>query len=170
MSQDKDKIKASYPLPVYNYRVTIGSSTIGFSEVSGLSVEYESVTYKHGFSFVMGIKIIPGMRQPTRLTLKKGIVQKSDFLAKWIQNAYADPFKNAKEDITVDLCDEAGQAVVRWKVQGALPVKLDAPTFDANSNDVAIEALELVAHGLQVDYNPQDSSGHDVSHYLNEKL
>jgi len=155
MSLDKEQIKASYPLPVYNYRVTIGSTTLGFSEVSGLSVEYEPVTYKHGFSFVMGVKIIPGMRQPTKLTLKKGVVKANDFLASWIQGAYANPFQNAKQDILIDLCDEAGTPLVRWKVQGALPVRLEAPTFDANSNDVAIETLELVAHGIQVDYHPQ---------------
>jgi phage tail-like protein len=155
MSLDKDQIKASYPLPVYNYRVTVGSSTVGFSEVSGLNVDYEPVTYKHGFSFVMGSKIIPGMRQPVKLTMKKGVVKGNDFLASWIQDAYANPFKSAKQDILIDLCDETGKAVVRWKVQGALPTKLDAPTFDSNSNDVAVETLELVAHGLQVDYHPQ---------------
>ncbi len=154
MSLSKDQIKASYPLPVYNYRVTIGDSTLGFSEVSGLSVDYESVTYKHGFSFVMGVKIIPGMRQPIRITLKRGIVQKADSLAKWMQDVYADPFKNAEKDIVIDLCDEAGKPVVRWKVKGAFPVKMDAPSFDANSNDVALETLELVAHDIQVDYHP----------------
>jgi phage tail-like protein len=155
MSLDKDQIKASYPLPVYNYRVTVGATTLGFSEVSGLSVDYEPVTYKHGLSFVMGVKIIPGMRQPIRLTLKKGVVKANDFLTSWFQNAYINPFNNAKRDILIDLCDESGQAVVRWKVQGALPIKLDAPTFDADSNEVAIESLELVAHDIQVDYRPQ---------------
>jgi phage tail-like protein len=155
MPLDKDQIKASYPLPVYNYRVTVGKLTIGFSEVSGLNVDYEPVTYKHGLSFAMGVKIIPGMRQPVKLTMKKGVVKGNDFLAGWLQGAYANPFKNAKEDILIDLCDESGQAVVRWKVQGALPVKLDAPGFDANSNEVAVETLELVAHDIQVDYHPQ---------------
>lgn len=154
MSLNKDQIKSTYPLPVYNYRVTIDGSTLGFSEVSGLNVEYEPVTYKHGFSFVMGVKIIPGMRQPIRLTMKKGIVKDNAFLANWIQDAYADPFKDPKKDILIDLCDETGKAVVRWKVQGALPIKLDAPTFDANSNEVAIQSLELAAHSIQIDYSP----------------
>lgn len=155
MSSDRDQIKATYPLPVYNYRVTVGATTMGFSEVSGLSVNYEPVTYKHGLSFVMGAKIIPGMRQPIRLTLKKGVIKSGDFLTRWFQNTYANPFDATKKDILIDLCNETGQAVVRWKVQGALPVKLDAPIFDANSNDVAIESLELVAHNIQVDYRPQ---------------
>lgn len=154
MSLDRAHAKASYPLPVYNYRVTVGSSTIGFSEVSGLTVNYEPVTYKHGLSFVMGVKIIPGMRQPIKLTLKKGVIKANDFLAAWFQTAYSDPFKNSKQDILIDLCDETGKAIVRWKVLGALPTKLDAPTFTASSNDVAIETLEMIAHDLQVDYDP----------------
>ena len=155
MALTKKTIKDSYPLPVYNYRVTIGKTTLGFSEVSGMGVEYESVTYKHGFSFAMGAKIIPGMRQPAKLTLKRGIAKGSKFLADWLKNTYTDPFKNSKQDILIDLCDETGQPVVRWTVLGALPVKLDAPTFDANSNDIAIETLELVAHEIKIDYDPK---------------
>lgn len=145
-------LPVSYPLPAYNYRVTVESSTMGFSEISGLNVEYETVTYKHGMSFALGARIIPGMRQPIRLTMKKGIVKGKDFFAGWIQKAYADPFTLAKKDIVVDLCDETGKPVVRWKVQGALPVKLSAPTFDAKSNETAIETLELVAHNIQIEY------------------
>ena len=160
MSQDKEHIKASYPLSVYNYQVSIGGSTLGCSEVSGLSVEYEPVTYKHGLSFWMGAKVIPGMRrEPVKLTLKKAIFiakeNEDDFLSGWLRKAYEDPFQNAKQDILIDLCDEAGKAVVRWSVRQALPTKLDAPTFDSNSNEVAIETLELVAHNIEVDYHPQ---------------
>jgi len=159
MADDQDHIKANYPLPAYNYRVTImqdGDSTVfSFAEVSGLSVEYEPVTYVHGLSFLLGAKIIPGKRQPISLTMKRGIVQGRDDLQKWIDKTYSDPFySGAKRDILIDLCDEAGEAVIRWKVQGALPVKMEAPTFDVNSNDVAIESMEFVAHGLQVDYEP----------------
>lgn len=155
MATTKEEIKSAYPLPVYNYRVTIGSSTMGFSEVSGLSVNYEPVTYKHGMSFIMGTKIIPGMRQPIRLNMKRGIVSKGSFLASWFQDVYNNPFKTAKKDILVDLCDESGTPVVRWKVLGALPIKLEAPTFSAESNDVAIESIEFAAHDIQVDYAPK---------------
>jgi phage tail-like protein len=153
MPIDKEQIKSTYPLPVYNYRVTVGQLTLGFSEISGLSVEYEPVTYKHGLSFVMGVKIIPGMRQPVKLTMKRGIVKGSDVLYSWLYGTYADPFKSAKRDILIDLCDETGSAIVRWKVQGALPIKIDAPTFDANSNEVAIETLEVIAQDLQAEYD-----------------
>jgi phage tail-like protein len=159
MAEDKAHIKSNYPLPAYNYRVTIlqdgASLALNVAQVSGLTLEYEPVTYKHGFSFVMGNKIIPGMRQPIRLTLKRGVAKGSDYLYSWLNRAYSDPFfSGAKRDILIDLCDETGQPVIRWKVQGALPVKLEAPSFDANTNEVAIESLEFVAHGLEVNYNP----------------
>lgn len=159
MAQDKNHIRSSYPLPAYNYRVTIlqdgETHVLSFAEVSGLSQEYEPVTYKHGFSFVMGSKIIPGMHQPIRLTMKRGVVKERDFLQSWIDSAYGDPFStSAKRDILIDLCDESGDPVVRWQVQRALPVKIDAPTFDVTTNEAAVETMELVAHGLQVNFNP----------------
>jgi phage tail-like protein len=154
MSLSKEQIQASYPLPAYNYRVSIDGQDIGFSDVSGLDLSYEAVTYKHGLSFATGIKIIPGMPQPIKLTMKKGVVKDNAVLADWIKDTYEEPFKNFKKDILVDLCDETGKAVVRWKVLGALPVRLEAPHFDANSNDVAIETLELVALDIQLEYHP----------------
>ena len=103
----------------------------------------------------MGSRTIPGMRQPITLTLKRGIVQSRDFLHSWMKGTYTDPFfSSTKRDILIDLCDEAGVATIRWVVKNAFPTKLDAPTFDANSNDVAIETMELVANGLQIDYQP----------------
>lgn len=154
MAQEKDQIRASYPLPVYNYRVTIGGNTLGFSEVSGLSVEFEPVHYQHGLSFAMGSKIIPGKQKPVTLTLKKGIMKGKDFLSKWLQDTYADPFKDTTQNILIDLCDQAGLPMVRWSVLGAMPVKLNVPGFNADSNEVAVETLELVAHDIQIDYAP----------------
>ena len=159
MTQDKKQIKATYPLPIYNYRVTVLTSgaplVLGFAEISGLNIEYEPVTYRHGLSFLTGVQIIPGMRQPTRLILKRGVVKNQAQLYQWLQSTATDlNLGQIKRDILIDLCDETGKSVIRWTVQGALPTKLDAPTFDANSNEVAIETLELTAHGLQVDYQP----------------
>ena len=159
MSLTKDAIKSAYPLPAYNYRVTVldegTPNVIGFTEVTGLSVEYQPVTYKHGLSFVMGLNIIPGMRQPIRLTLKKGLTKNGDFLQKWLDKSYNDPFSSrSKRDIVIDLCDEAGLPVIRWNVKQVLPVKLDAPAFTVNSNEVAIVSMELIAADLQADYHP----------------
>lgn len=159
MSDTRDAIKNQYPLPAYNYRVTImdGSraETIGFSEVTGLSMGYDPVTYKDGFSFVMGHDIIPGMAKPVSLSLKKGLARSADYLQQWIEKSYQDHFSNgAKRDVLIDLCDESGQPLIRWTVFAAMPVKLDAPSFLATGNEVAIASMELVAARLKVEYNP----------------
>jgi phage tail-like protein len=159
MALSKADIKSSYPLPSYNYRVTVlgdgNVNVIGFSEVSGLSVECQPVTYKHGLSFASGVNIISGMRQPIRLTLKKGLMKDGDFLQQWLTESYLNPFSaTAKRDVVIDLCDEAGLPVIRWTVIGALPIKLVVPNFSTSSNEVAITSMELIAVDLEVDYQP----------------
>ena len=78
MAITKDEIKNSYPLPVYNYRVEIGSDAVAFSEVSGLNIAYETYTYKESpvGSGVAGPRVfnMPSQAQATTITLKKGIV------------------------------------------------------------------------------------------------
>ena len=159
MAFGKTNIKSSYPLPAYNYRVTVLSdgnlNVIGFSEVTGLSVECQPVTYRHGLSFATGVNTISGMRQTVKLVLKKGLMKNGDFLQQWLIESYSNPFSaTAKRDVIIDLCDETGLPVIRWKAISALPVKLDAPNFSANSNEVAIASMELLAVDLKVDYQP----------------
>ena len=67
-------IKTRYPLPVYYYEVMIDTlAPIAFSEVSGLSIEYETITYRDGLSYKEGAIHMPGMAKPIQVTLKKGI-------------------------------------------------------------------------------------------------
>jgi len=146
MSELKEIQKTQYPLPVYNFRVTVSGTTVSFSEVSGITLEYEIVTYKHGLSFWEGegfrkyyyAKYIP-------VTLKKGTVQGTNIFAEWIQEK-----ENSSRPMDISLCDETGTPIVSWKIGVAVPVKLQAPTFDANSNDVAIESLEIMAAKISV--------------------
>lgn len=159
MTYSSSDIRQHYPLPVYNYRVVIlenkQAMTLAFSEVNGLVMEHEHVHYRDGLSFLMGYAVASGKVQPIRITLKRGMIISGNYFATWFKTTHHTPFAtNRKRDVLIDLCDENGEAVVRWTVSAALPVKLEAPNLAANSNDVAIETLELVAHSLNVDYDP----------------
>ncbi len=46
MAVSKETISSDYPLPVYNYRVEIAGETVAFTEVSGLTISYETTSYK----------------------------------------------------------------------------------------------------------------------------
>jgi phage tail-like protein len=176
MATEKKEIKSAYPLPVYNYRMTIlpGSfleiasgttrlensdavSVISCSEVSGLFMEVETTIYKHGFSFLTGFQVIPGQRKEVHLSIKKGITTNGSYFSDWIKLIYPFtmplPFSlSRKRDILIDLCDEKGEPVVRWIVIKAMPTKLEAPTFDATTNEVAFEKMDFIAHQLKIEY------------------
>ena len=153
MALTKDQIKTTYPLPVYNYKVEIDGNTVGFSEVSGLSVGYETATYVE--SPVSGVgprrMYMPSQRKSATVTLKKGVVTgvSVQTLYAWINSIQLNRID--KKDIYVRLCDETGAAVISWKVINAFPTKLDAPSFSANSNDAAVESMELMADGVVVE-------------------
>ncbi len=151
MAISAEEIKNEYPLPAYNYRVSIGVDTLAFSEVNGLSIEYEPVTYRHGLSFFEGDVHLPGKRQPVNVRLSRGIKLGGDYLFSWINSIRLTSVE--KEDVTIDLCDEGGNPVISWVIRNAFPTKLDAPGFDANTNEVAIETLELRGSEITITYH-----------------
>lgn len=155
MALSKDDIKTAYPLPVYNYRVEIDGEAVSFSEVSGLSISYETTTYKESpiESGSAGPRVMhmPAQGTAANVTLKKGVVSGTSVpvLYEWINSTQINQID--KKDIFIRLCDEAGAPLISWKVLNAFPTKLDAPTFGADSNDVAIESMELMANAITVE-------------------
>jgi phage tail-like protein len=145
----KQKLKKKYPIPVYNFRVTVGGTAMSFSEVSGVVIEYESVTYRHGFSFWEGdvVKNFQTRDKYVPVTLNRGTVNGDNRLFEWLEAADMRP-------MDISLCDEKGKPVVSWKIKRAMPVKFSAPTFDASTNDVFIESLEVSAAGITVEHHP----------------
>jgi hypothetical protein len=75
MALSKEEIKTAYPLPVYNYTVEIEGAFVAFSEVSGLSIGYETKTYKESPTEggVPGPRVMHMPMQPSSatVTLKK---------------------------------------------------------------------------------------------------
>ena len=86
-----------------------------------------------------------------RTVWKKGVVRKASIAAlyDWINSTQINQID--KKDVYVRLCDEKGDAVISWKVLNAFPTKLDAPSFTATSNDVAIETMELMADFILIE-------------------
>jgi len=155
MALTKEQIRTDYPLPIYNYRVDINGESISFSEVSGLELAFETITYKE--SFTEGGKVgpnimyMPGQIQPVNISLKKGLVKGKSIpvFYDWINDIELN--RVDKRDIVVHLLDETGSTVVSWKVIDAFPTKLSAPSFDASSNEVAIESMELMAYRVTME-------------------
>jgi phage tail-like protein len=136
---------ASYPLAAYNFRVTVSDVAMSFSEVTGLAREFDTLTYRHGLSFVEGEQITRfRLDKFAPITLKRGVVKGLAQLRDWLE-------AGDKRPLSVSLCDEQGEPVVTWRVQKALPTKLEAATFVASSSEAAIESLTLMAAGISVE-------------------
>lgn len=136
--------RTTYPLAAYNFKVTIGGAAMRFAKVSGLTREHRTVTYRHGLSFLEGEDLSKFYIDAYQsITLEQGTVIGHKFLYEWLETH--DPIA-----MEVQLCDAKGQPVVAWRVAKAVPVKLTAPTFDAATNQVTIDSLEVKAAGISV--------------------
>jgi phage tail-like protein len=87
-------------------------------------------------------------KQPTRITLKRGITT-SNQLQAWIESV-AKGIVNRKNGVII-LLDDERKPVVRWKFFNAFPRKWEGPVFDAKGTDVAIETLTLCCERLERD-------------------
>lgn len=144
MAQSKDDQKQTYPLPAYNFRVRIDETVMSFAEVSGIAAEYEKVTYRHGLSFWEGEAITTfNYGAYFNITLKRGVVLGSSplFFYDWLT-------QGDLRALVVSLCNETGDPVISWQIAKAVPVKLQAPSFDAKTNEVSIESVELAVRGI----------------------
>ena len=56
--------------------------------------------------------------------------------------------KAPRKTVTITLMDDEMQEVASWQLEKAWPTKYSAPDFNATSNEVAIESLELVCEGI----------------------
>ena len=74
---------ATYPLPKFHYQVQWGGSRLGFTEVTGLSVENELIEYREGNSPEYSKIKMPGMQKYGNITLKRGTFKSDNEFYKW---------------------------------------------------------------------------------------
>jgi phage tail-like protein len=144
VAQTPRQQRTLHPLAAYNFQVTVDGVAMRFAKVSGLHREHQTVTYRHGLSFVEGERITKfHVDTFTQVTLEQGTVIGDKLLSAWLERA-------APSAMEVSLCDETGVPVVAWSIARALPVKLTAPTLDAASNQLSIDSLEIRAAGISM--------------------
>jgi phage tail-like protein len=137
---------ANYPLPKFHFRVEWGGAKIGFSEVSGLSVETDVVEYRDGSSPEFHKIKMPGMQKFGNITMKRGIFQGDNDYYKWWNTVALNTIE--RRDVTISLLNENHEPVVVWKVKNAWPSKVQSTDLKSDDNGVAIETIELAHEGL----------------------
>jgi phage tail-like protein len=137
---------ANYPLPKFHFRVEWGGAKIGFSEVSGLSVETDVVEYRDGSSPEFHKIKMPGMQKFGNITMKRGIFEGDNDYFNWWNTVALNTIE--RRDVTISLLNENHEPVVVWKIKNAWPSKVQSTDLKSDDNGVAIETIELAHEGL----------------------
>jgi phage tail-like protein len=137
------------PFRAFNFRVEFDGLTVGsFSEVSGLTADGDSVDYREGTDLPLTVRKLMTLRKYTNIVLKRGYTTNDELWA-WYRNI-ANGISDRRNG-SIILMDEERNEVMRWNVENAWINKIEAPTFNATANEVAIESCELVHEGLMLD-------------------
>ena len=139
----------TYPSSAYHFKVDWGGSSVGFTEVSGLTIENEVVEYHDGSMPNSSAIKMPGIRKFTNITLKRGIVKGDNDFFNWMNTIQHNAVE--RRDVVISLLNENHQPIRVWKVKNAWPCKLESPDLKASGNEVAIETLELAHEGLSIE-------------------
>lgn len=139
----------NYPQLTCHFQVEWGGTRIGFTEVSGLSVEYNMVEYREGSSPDYNTTKMPGRVKNNNIVLKRGIIKGDNEFYQWMNTIKLNQIE--RRNLTISLLDEDHAPVMTWKVKNAWPVKLESPVLNADANEAAIETLELAHEGISIE-------------------
>ncbi len=140
---------SNYPLPKFHFEVDWGGTRIGFTEVSGLSVETEVIEYREGANPEYHKQKMPGMQKFGNITLKRGTFNSDNEYYAWWNSVKLNTIE--RRDIIIKLLNEEHEPVMSWKVKSAWPSKVQSTDLKADGNEVAIETMEVVHEGLTID-------------------
>jgi phage tail-like protein len=149
MATFRDKPYAAFNFLVSTPPIDPASAQAGFSEVSGLDVGVHLIPYRAGNDKSLAPRFVPGLAQPARVTLKRGLIGDLTFHA-WIAEALNGVA--APRAVTISLLSEDRAAVAQtWKLRAAWPVRIAGPALNASASEIAVETLELVAESISVE-------------------
>lgn len=140
----------NYPVSVFHFQVEWGGSRIGFTEVSGLTVELQSIDYREGNAKEYQVTKMPGIPQYSNITLKRGIFSSDNEFFQWLSTVRMNQIE--RRDLTISLLNEEHEPVVVWKIKEAWPCKVEGPSLNSTGNEVAIETIELCHEGLSIEF------------------
>jgi phage tail-like protein len=142
-----ESAKRNDPFASFNFLVSIGTMTAGFSEIGGLSSETTIIEYRQGDYPATPTKQA-GQVKFANINMKRGYTNNLEL---WDWRKKVMDGKTERLDGTITLLDESRKPALVWTFQQAWPSKWAGPAFNAKNNDIAIEELEICVEGLEVE-------------------
>lgn len=141
------------PYGAYNFLVEMGDGTDaksalgGFADVSGIGTENTLIEYRQGNDKENRVRKIPGLHKASDVTFKRGLMGIKN-MWEWVEATRKDP--STQRNLTITLNDETGNAVMKWKLVNARPMKWTGPTLAAKGGgDMAMEELVVSSEGME---------------------
>ncbi|MBT8262579.1 MAG: phage tail protein [Bacteroidia bacterium] len=138
-----------YPLSNYHFQVLWGGTRIGFTEVTGLTIEHTAIDFREGITLDDEISKMPGIQKYSNVVLKRGIVSGDNEFYEWVNTI--DNNEVERRNVVISLLNEDHEPVMVWKLEKAWPVKLVGPTLSSESSEVCMESLELVYEKITIE-------------------
>jgi len=139
------------PEGAYYFALEIeGCEIAQFMECSGLKSTTEIFEVQEG-GLNDRVHKFPGQSKWENITLRWGVTSNVDML-NWRAAVLQDKFHEDEfwRNGSIVLKGQDGAEVRRYNFKMGWPVSWEGPSFNGGSSDIAIEALELAHHGIDV--------------------
>jgi phage tail-like protein len=132
------------PMPASFFLVDVGEAIGYFTEVTGLSMEFDVVEYQEGGVNDFVHKLRGRMKFPN-LVLKRGITHEESF-TQWFMACRE---KCERRDLSITMFSNKLEPIRTWSFAGAMPVKWTGPDFKAGGTEAGMETIEIAHQGLK---------------------
>lgn len=133
------------PLIAPRFIVKFGDKAKGaFRECTVVTAEHEPAEYKFADDKgAPGYYAIPGRMKFGRITLKRGLTNDMS-MWNWRKQIEDGNVGSARTNGSIIMMDQDGSAVAEYNFENAWPLKVSGPTPNANSNEIAMEEIEII--------------------------
>ena len=133
----------------YNFAVELnGITRAGFRECSGLENSQNATEYREGTDKNLSVRKLPGLVTHSAITLSRGITNDAKL---WEWRAKAMAGKVERQDISITLLDDTGNPKITWNLFECWPTTWTGPSFDATTDEIAIEQLTIACERIELD-------------------
>ena len=136
-----------WPMPKFYFSVDIDDLTdLPFQEVSGLEVEADNISYRHGNDPSFGTIQMHGIKKSGNLILKKGVFANETLFNSLISKIRLNTYK--RMTVVIRLMDETTEPRMTWEINNAFPLKYTSTEMNSESSEAAIESIEFSHQGI----------------------
>ena len=151
MANDGSAQGTPWPMPKFQFVVNWGDiqTNIAFQEVSGLDTESQIIEYRGSNSKEYSNVKMPGLKKYSNVTMKRGIFANEPLFWTWYDQIEMNVVK--RQTVTVQLLDQKNEVVVTWTLTNAWPTKITVTDLKSDSNEVAVDTIEIAHEGLKTE-------------------